>query len=132
MHFFAPEPSDVDYHLAFRDIAPNGHLGPWHSAPVPSKSPLGLLWFPEKRDHESLMSAVGGIASLQPVLADLDRDTDALVQLSFPYLFLLNRAQQAAPLAADVRRQFMVVETSGFGPSRTVALGILSNPHKSV
>jgi hypothetical protein len=132
LDFFAPDPVDVDYHLAFRDLGVDGQGGPWRQIAVERDGPLRIVWSTAKRDHHAMAGAVSSLAGLQTAVAPAARDAEGLIQISIPYLFLLHRVQQEPRLPGAHERQFMVVESSGFGASRRVALGILSNPHRLV
>jgi hypothetical protein len=128
--FFAPDPVDVDYHLVFRDFSEEGDAGPWREIPTERDGPLRMFWSTAKRDHQAMLAAVSGLAGLQQLVAPLVEDPESLIQISLPYLFLLHRvlAEPRAPGSAE--RQFMIVETRGFGESRRMELSILSNPHR--
>ncbi len=130
LHFFAPDPIDVDYHLVFHDFLADGQASPWRQIPTERNGPTRILWSTAKRDHQAMLTTVAGLAGLQQSVAPVVRDPLAAIQLSLPYLFLLHRARQAPRFPESHERQFMIVETTGFGTSRQVALGILSNPHR--
>ena len=130
LEFFAPDPIDVDYHLVFHDFLEDGQATPWRRIPAERDGPLRILWSTAKRDHQAMLAAVAALAGLQQSVAPVVRDPAAVIQLSLPYLFLLHRVQQGPRLPGSRERQFMVVETTGFGASRRLALGVLSNPHR--
>jgi hypothetical protein len=128
--FFAPDPIDVDYHLVVRDFLDDGQAGPWKEIPPERHGPLRALWSTAKRDHQAMLGAVSALASIQQSVAPVVAEPAALMQISFPYLFLLHRARQAPRDPEARERQFMIVETKGFGAERRMDLGILSNPHR--
>jgi hypothetical protein len=132
LDFFAPDPVDVDYHLAVRDFDQEGAAGPWREIPAERDGPLRIFWSTAKRDHHAMGTAVTNLALLQQCVAPAASDPAGVIQISLPYLFLLHRALEGPRLAGAHERQFMVVEASGFGAARRVALGILSNPHRLV
>lgn len=128
--FFAPDPIDVDYHLAYRDLLDDDEPGPWQSLAIERDGRWRLLWSPAKRDYQSLLEAVAALALLQNAVTPAVEDAESLLQLSLPYLFLLHLVQHAPARPSTRERQFMVVESNGFGPSRHLALGILSSFHR--
>jgi hypothetical protein len=130
LEFFAPDPIDVDYHLAYRDFTADGQPGPWKQIAIERDGPSRLVWSTAKRDHQAMLGAVSGLAVMQQHVAPLVPDPSAVLQISLPYLFLLHQVQQAPRAVTTTHRQFMVVEAIGFGSSRRLSLGILSNPHE--
>jgi hypothetical protein len=126
---FAPEPVDVDYHLVWRDLTSEGTYGDWQELIFAPSTPGRALWNPGGRDLSALIQVVSDLSILASAFAPSCRSGHRLTLVSRPYLFLLNAvvAQTAGPGA--VARQFMVVETSGFGATRRVALGISSEIH---
>jgi hypothetical protein len=128
--FFAPDPVDVDYHLVFRDFRGNDQLGPWREIPTERDGWLRLFWSTAKRDHQAMLAAVSGLAGIQEFVAPIVGDAEAIVQVSQPYLFLLHRVVSQPRAEGADERQFMIVETRGFGEQRRMELAILSNPHR--
>lgn len=130
LEFFAPDPIDVDYHLAYRDFTGDGQPGPWKQIAIDRDGWLRIIWSTAKRDHQSMLGAVAGLALLQDRVAPLLHDPSAILQISLPYLYLLHQVQQAPRSRSARQRQFMIVEANGFGDSRRLSLGILSNSHE--
>jgi hypothetical protein len=128
--FFAPDPIDVDYHLVFRDFFENGEAGPWREISIERDGRFRFLWSTAKRDHQALLAAVSGVAGIQQLVAPLLDAPEVVIQVSLPYLFLLHLFLAAPRTPGAVERQFMIVETRGFGDSRAMDLSILSNPHR--
>ena len=128
--FFAPEPVDVDYHLVIRDFFDDGRSGLWRELVPERTGRWRALWNVAKRDHQAMLTAVASLASLQRSVAPTAVAPDAIIQLSLPYLFLLHSSLRAPRAPGARERQFMILETRGFGAARKMELGILSNPHR--
>jgi hypothetical protein len=129
LSLFAPEPIDVDYHLLWRDIATNGTVDSWRELNMNSVSPLRALWNPSGRDFSALIQVTSQLSLLANASESACRTGQHVILVSLPYLFLLNAvaAQPRSTGAAD--RQFMIVETRGFGADRQLRLGMLSEIH---
>jgi hypothetical protein len=106
--FFAPRPGSTDRHLLVRDELADGTLTDWGELElVVPRTARHTLWHPGRRQEKALMDAVNGL--LQAGGADYRQ-----LQLSTPYLSLLNLVVARIPHATDARRvQFMIVTTCG-------------------
>jgi hypothetical protein len=127
---FAPEPADVDYHLVWRDHRADGTCTEWREiAREPAGSWRGLT-NPCGRDASAMIQIVSALSILGGAVAPACRNGDRIVLASLPYLVLLNVVLAQPRTQGAVARQFAIVETSGFGAEREVALGIASAPHR--
>jgi hypothetical protein len=125
---FAPDPV-VDYHLVFRDFDPDGTPVGWRESRFTSGRPRGLagaLWNPAHRSYAAVGQAVAAIVELGTRVGP---DGIRLLPVSFPYLFLLYQVMRLPRTTPGASRQFMIVESVGFGAERRLALGILSELH---
>jgi hypothetical protein len=109
--FFAPDAGQSDYHLLYRDRHPDSSFTPWREIPVTeSRTAYAVLWNPEKRRSKIL-------SDIAEALIGSDLRHERAIQLSLPYLLLLNVACHHAPPSARVERQFMIVRTYGVRPA---------------
>ena len=126
---FAPEPADVDYHLVWRDYATDGSCGPWREVVTEPARWWRGLWNPAGRDRSAMIQIVSALSILDGAVAPASRNGGRLILASLPYLALLNVVLDQPHGANAVARQFAIVEASGFGADRRVALGIASALH---
>ena len=126
---FAPEPSDVDYHLAWRDRMSDGTIGTWHEIAFEPAGWWRAGWNPNGRYGAAILQLVSALSILDGAVAPTYRNGERILLLSLPYLVLLNVVVGQPRDRDSVARQFMIVETTGFGADRKVAVGISSPFH---
>lgn len=130
MSLMAPDPPDVDLHMLIRDIYSDGTETAWRQVPIGGRgSRLRALWNPTDREAWKLMLAVTGVAVVNEHLGSRSPDPESVVSISLPFLYLLNLAMAPERAPGAVSRQFMIVESKGFGEERQIELGILSSHH---
>jgi hypothetical protein len=127
--YFAPEPADADFHLVFRDVMADGSQGVWQEVPIENPRPLSLLFDVSKREQRALLDMTSELSRLASTVAPLCRSGERILLLSFPYLFLLNRVAHAPRAPDATHRQFLIVQSQGFGSERRLSLGIASELH---
>jgi hypothetical protein len=127
--YFAPDPVDVDFHLVFRDVLLDGTTGSWQEVPFENPRPLSLLWDLSKRQQRALLDATSELSRLASEVAPACRSGERMLLLSFPYLFLLNLVAHQPRARGATHRQFVIVQSQGFGNERRLSLGIASELH---
>ncbi len=111
--FFAPNPGTHDYHLLWRDRLVGGLVTDWSEIELPRgrRGPIAVLWNPEKRANKALLDLVSSLLQLSAA-GDVGNRRLGL-QISTPYLALLNHVMSQPAAAATEARQFLVVESPG-------------------
>lgn len=125
--FFAPTPGRHDFNLLYRDKLVDGQLSEWreHSIGVERKA-LQMVWHPGRRMEKALFDAITGLFQLAEQLED-----DRRVQLTVPYIALLNFITNEAEHAADtVEVQFMIGHSAAHEASVEPKMLFLSAWHK--
>jgi hypothetical protein len=125
--FFAPRPGMHDQHLLVRDELPNGDFTPWkETCQVEPRKWHHFFWYPGQRAEKVVVDAVSGLITMQPILADRKED----VQVSIPYLTLLNYVTHQVPHHPETKRvQFLIANSAGYDESEEPTMVFLSNPH---
>jgi len=110
--FFAPRPGMHDHHLLVRNELPDGSYTPWQeTVEVEPRRWQHFFWYPARRAEKVILDAVVNLTALQPDLKDSKED----VQVSVPYLTLLNYVTHQVPHHPDGKRvQFMLVASAGY------------------
>jgi hypothetical protein len=132
--FFAPDPGGTDLHLAYRAVgeteaADSG--GEWIEIPlIPPRGLTAALWHPARRGRKVLLDAVRGLFALA---AEVDEDSRGVdprsLQITVPYLVLL-QVVAAVPKGEGVTyRQFQITESHGFFTDRASAVIFRSEVH---
>ncbi|NUR92449.1 MAG: hypothetical protein HOY71_50970 [Nonomuraea sp.] len=126
--FFAPHPGVHDNNVLYRDELPDGELTPWKeiTTAVPRKI-LHIFWFPEHRADKVIFDLAGEVSN---TILDGKLESPEDIQLSLPYLFLLNHVthnHSHAPGA--IRTQFLIARSSGFDQSEEPLMIFYSNLH---
>lgn len=124
--FFAPNPGTSSYYLLARYGLPGGWWGQWAeiSCSAPDPSPwIRWFWNPPKTQKKALVDAV---AELMVAASEIPTDERDALQLSMPYIKLLNVASQRNTWDTADRVQFLLVEETFVGNRRTI---LLSAPH---
>jgi hypothetical protein len=130
---FAPDPVDVDFHIAHRDLQDDGSWSAWRETGLVTGRPhvlVATFWNPVHRVYAAMNQLASAITHLGVNVAASGLGL-GVIAVSFPYLFVLHHVMCAAPLTGS-RRQFMIVETTGAGEDRSVRIGILSEPHLAI
>jgi hypothetical protein len=125
--FFAPRPGMHDYHLLIRDELPEGEVTAWKEyCQVEERRWQHFFWYPGRRAEKVVTDAVSGLIQMQPDLKDRKED----VQVSVPYLTLLNYATHQVPHHPEAKRvQFLIATSAGYDESEEPMMLFLSNPH---
>jgi hypothetical protein len=126
---FAPDPIDTDCHLLWRDIGANRKIGPWNELSIfPCAAIVRALWNPCVRELNSLQQVAAELDVLSEIAAGSPQG-QRLIILSVPYLVLLSAVSRLPHSPNAERRQFMVVNTRGFGRERRVEVSVTSEAH---
>jgi hypothetical protein len=121
--FFAPNPGRADYHLLFRDQFPDGTLTDWTEiALITPRSWWMIAWNPEKRGKKALFDVVSELAAYA-------RDADLQIELSIPYLTILNFVSLLARSAAPSYTQFVIMYAESGSGATEPHLLFLSGMH---
>jgi hypothetical protein len=125
--FFAPRPGMHDNHLLVRDELPDGGYTPWQEyVQVETRRWQHFFWYPGRRAEKVVTDAVGALNQLQPDL----KDSKENVQVSVPYLTLLNYVVHQVPHHPDGKRvQFMIATSAGYDDLEEPTALFLSNTH---
>lgn len=123
--FFAPRPGTSDYHLLFRDHAPDGSRAEWSEIPLADRRTLwGALWNPEKRNRKALSDAVRALTQLAR------ESPPGALQLTVPYLATLNYVSALRRARPAGRTEFMILRTEGFLSDADPQFVFLSRVHR--
>lgn len=107
--FFAPRPGTSDYHLLYRDHAPDGTPGAWNEIELADRRTLrGVFWNPGKRNRKALSDAVRGLTQLSREFPP------GSLQFTLPYLATLNYVSALRRSEPARRTEFMILRTEGF------------------
>jgi hypothetical protein len=110
-HFFAPTPGVVDYYLLVRVRTEAGQLGAWQDTTPWQRRWWNFIWNPDRRTGKALHD-------LASTLLNESKTCSArALQVSVPYLALLNRAMAAAPSSEEPGKgsyvQFLIAVSPG-------------------
>jgi hypothetical protein len=139
--FFAPIPASTDFHLFYRDIGDiddRGEIGDrgesvdgtavgeWREVPMLGGSPFKGLWNPDKRQKKLFIDSVRQILQ---IVHEVEQEPHA-IEVTLPYLLILNLVL-GLPQEPTVRcRQFMVTESFGFFTGYEPRLILRSDAHR--
>jgi hypothetical protein len=124
-NFFAPVPGTKDFHLLVRSTTQNGEFSRWlELTSVPGRRWWNCLWNPDRRVRKALFDHATTLA----------RESQACsltaLQISIPYLVLLNHATAViAPLGAS-QVQFLIAMSSGTCSTEDARPLFLSQVHQ--
>jgi hypothetical protein len=123
--FFAPNPGTHDIHLVFRDWCGSAHH-PWVAIQPQQAKPWRSIWHPERFERK----IVDDLANSLKECSHSTRDSPETLILSSAYLILLHwtMAQPRENLQAT-HRQFALIRSCGFSPSRKIAVELVSDVH---
>ena len=124
--FFAPNPGMHDLHLLYRDRLAGGHLTQWKEVPMARPAlPLLPLWCPGRRHNKALLDVMKHLA----LEVGVHRDSPNVLQLSLPYLAVLNFISRL-PREGDVTlTQFLLMRSVGASSAAPEAV-FLSSLHE--
>lgn len=121
--FFAPTPGQHNVHLLYRDLFVDGRSTPWvELAPGGTRRSWHALWNEHKRVHKARIDLA--VALSKHLVAD-----DTTLQLSLPYLVLLQHVTGAARLGRPTATQFLLMRSEGPADARTTTLLFCSEAH---
>ncbi|MFF0292213.1 hypothetical protein ACFYST_03485 [Kitasatospora sp. NPDC004614] len=125
-HFFAPRPGTQDFVLVFRDQASSGSLSRWREAPrLPvSRLPLCALWNPGRRHTKAMIDITVELMNL--VVDDRNKKE---IELSVPYLALLNHISGLPRLDGECLTQFALVATQSSASTEPPEVVFVSSMH---
>jgi hypothetical protein len=128
-NFFAPRPGQRDQHLVYRDIV-EGVPGAWREIDTGSSQPL-TRWLlnPTRFRQKAMIDLVNRLFSSRRELLEQVGD-DRGLQLSSGYVAILAWAMGQPAPTVPCDRQFAVVATFGYAPSRTLRILYLSMSHR--
>ncbi len=124
-NFFAPVPGTKDFHLLVRSTTHNGEFSRWlELTSVPRRRWWNCAWNPDRRERKALFDLATTLA----------RESQACsltaLQVSIPYLVLLNHVTAAiAPTGAD-QVQFLIAVSAGTCSSEDARPMFLSQIHR--
>lgn len=122
--FFAPQPAQGDYHLLYRDIFSDGTVGPWQEEfTLGPRKVSQALWHPGKRDRKALFDIVTQLQEYRRLKIDS-------VEVSTPYLMLLNHVSQVPRLVRPQATQFMIMQSFGWFSETPVLPLFISGRHR--
>jgi hypothetical protein len=109
-NFFAPTPGVHDYHLFYRDQLASGDVGPWREAGTFARPRrlVDAIWNPDGRAVKAWLDLVPTLSLEAYAL----RDRPDAVQLTLPYLLLVNYAAHLPGSALSVARQVMITRAA--------------------
>jgi hypothetical protein len=143
-NFFAPRPGTHDYYLLYRDQHVDGSFGRWREAPGLDRSPswYAAVWNPNKFVPKALFDLVQDLIMQSAAVADaasspeptaaadsrpsagreremdrhgfLDPAASRSLQITMPYIVLLNYVSKLPRSELSVATQFAVVQRSEY------------------
>jgi hypothetical protein len=121
--FFAPTPGVHNFYLLYRVRFDNGTVGQWISlfGLEQYRSPWTLIWNPERRTRKAVFDLVSVLIRER---AD-DEQARARLQLSIPYLLMVNYVSGLARRAGVNAVQFLVMENYQDGSAYPVFVSAL-------
>lgn len=123
--FFAPNPARGDFYFLYRDQLKDGSVTDWTEVKVGvTRRWWNLVWNPSRRERKALFDIVTSLARRA------QETTDVTVQVSLPYLALLNYVSRLARTEASVSTQFMLMQTEADSPDEPPAAVFLSRIHR--
>lgn len=125
-HFFAPRPAMQDFVLVFRDRTPSGALSPWRETPHPSISHplLCAVWNPGRRHIKAVTDTT---IELMKLVAEERHKRE--IELSVPYLALLNYVSELPRLDEDCLTQFALVASQSSAVNKSSTVIFVSSLH---
>ncbi|MCB1020571.1 MAG: hypothetical protein H6509_07465 [Bryobacterales bacterium] len=145
-NFFAPNPGTTDYHLLYRDKLDSGEVSLWREIPI-EKEPTMLkgIWNPHKRKSKVLSDVIGIVnqslaaahnRAVERAGAEVDDSAEELdeqalekrvtelvradlrwLQVSIPYLLILNYLSHIEHPVFSSATQFLFAETRAYDRS---------------
>ena len=108
--FFAPIPGQHDYHVLYRDEFVDGSVTDWTELPLVSdRRWWNIAWNPGKRGNKALFDAVSEFAVHVGA-------GDKSVEISIPFLTLLNYISSVARPVVPQYTQFLLMSSQGSLP----------------
>ncbi|MEV0237970.1 hypothetical protein [Nonomuraea sp. NPDC050786] len=126
--FFAPHPGVHDNNVLYRDELEDGELTPWKeiTSAVPRKI-RHIFWLPEHRIDKVIFDLAGEVSN---TILDGKLESPEDIQLSLPYLFLLNHVTHNHPHhPRAIRTQFLIARSAGWDESEEPLIVFYSNLH---
>lgn len=125
--FFGPRPSMHDNHLLVRDELPDGEFTAWQEVCASKdRTWYHMMWFPGRRAEKT----IGDIANEFNLMPPEITENEAVLQLSTPYLTLLNYMVHQVPHHPEAKRaQFMLATSAGHDTSEEPTVSFKSNLH---
>jgi hypothetical protein len=136
-NFFAPDPAVHDYHILLRDYDERGNSGPWRDVAgfVGHRPWYSPIWNPQKLMKKALFDI---LMFLFEEIKEREQFTKRLndkyrsfeynaIELSLPYLLLLNFISNLPKDCFVRRRQFMVVRRCNV--QRSTEILLISSVH---
>jgi hypothetical protein len=121
--FFAPTPGVHNFYLLYRIQFDDGTVGQWMSlfGLERFRSPWTVIWNPNRRAKKAIFDLVSVLIRER---AD-DEEARARVQLSIPYLLIINYISSLAPRGGVTAVQFLVMENYKDGSAYPVFVSSL-------
>jgi hypothetical protein len=115
--FFAPSPGSVDYRIVFQDYRTEDEpVGSVREIPLHvRRSVIHAIWNPDKRRRKAFFDIAQQMQQMQEMQQYPLRSAGLGVQMTTPYLAILNVVMEATASSIDAKyRRFLIVYTSGF------------------
>jgi len=125
--FFAPNPGTNDYDVLYRDGYADGTVSEWTEARLSrAKNFITPFWHPDKRLRKVVTDTMRSVGRIPRD----GRNRRNRLCLSVPYLSILHFVSHLPASPVAVRRQFIVMQTSGYFPPRPPKVILRSEFHK--
>ena len=125
--FFAPVPGTKCYHLMYRDLDPHETTDWRPLAAERLGSPARFLWNPDKTGSKAMVDVANELSLIISSFSEAERhDPPPRLQMSLPYLTLLNCVAERPRLNGAVATQFVLGQT-GIDDSTII---IVSSVHR--
>lgn len=125
--FFAPRPGMHDNHLLMRDELPDDSTTEWKEVMAPrDRTLMDALWFVGRRAEKTITDAASGLMQF----TEANKDKKNEIQVTIPYLTLLNYVTHSIEHHPDAKRtQFLIATSDGYAEKEEPTMLFLSNLH---
>jgi len=115
--FFAPNPGIHDYHLLYRYQFQGGAVGLWRQVAqlTRRRTKYAVLWNPEKRVNKVLTDLATTLVSYANI-----REENALIQVSIPYILIINYVSNLPRPWGSIKIQFLLMRRQAIAGSEEV------------
>jgi len=123
--FFAPNPARHDFYLLYRDQLKDGSRTEWTEVKIgTNRKWTNLIWNPGRRERKALFDVVTSLAREAATTGDIT------IQVSVPYLSLLNYVSRLPRTPASELTQFLLMQSEVETYKNPPTAVFMSNLHR--